>query len=243
MQLFKAIALAGALGAAALTGQTASAAVMNVTATAVGESFTSFSQADKPGVHGLELRGGRQGTRGDWELGLGTQTSTRGNFHQAQFGWGRGLNFWNFEYIYGADGSARLWLWNPAAARASDPLLTFNGPLLNGNAVSIFAKRQAELRITEFDGQSVDVRVGDATDRRLSETAIFASAGFTDGFNIRGRLALLAGGGSRHALTVQAGEVSPVAAVPLPAAAWFLLTGLGGLAGLRWLRIRETGRG
>ncbi|WP_119167072.1 VPLPA-CTERM sorting domain-containing protein [Algihabitans albus] len=233
------MALAGALSAALLTTQTAAAAVMDVTGTTTGGSFDSFSRPGAPGVHGLELRGGRQKTRGDWELGLGTQTSTRGGFRQAQFGWGKHLDVWAFEYVYSA-GSAQLWLWDPETARSSDPLLTYSGSLLTGNAVSIFAKRQAQIQITEFDGQSVNFRVGDAANKNLSETAIFASAGFADGFNIRGRLALLAGGGSKHALTVQAGEVAAVAAVPLPAAAWFLLTGLGGLAGLRWLKGRES---
>ena len=244
MRTLNILILAGALTvmvtAATFVSDTAEAALLDVTGTAVGKSFTAFGTPGAPGVHGLELRGGRQGVRGDWEAGLGKQTSVRNGFRQAQFGWGKSLDVWAFEYSYAGDGSARLWLWDPASARPSDPFLTYSGGLLTGNAVSIYAKRQAQLEITEFDGETVNVRIGDASDRKLSETAIFASAGFADGFSIRGRMALLAGGGSKHALTVQAGEVASITPVPLPAAAWFLLTGLGGLAGLRWLRRRES---
>ncbi|MQX37712.1 VPLPA-CTERM sorting domain-containing protein [Roseospira navarrensis] len=185
--------------------------------------FTNFGSG--AGVHGLEARGGRSGTAGDWEIGLGTGTSQPGHFNQSQYGWGNAGTWHDFQYTYNSDGSASFTIGGVTTSWGSDLGL--------GNAIKVSAKRTASITITELDGAAGSWSlVGDTSDPWNINT-VFVSSAFADGFTMAGQMALLPGGGSANEILIEAGNVP---AVPLPAAVWFLLTALGGLAGSRWLK-------
>lgn len=184
-----------------------------------------------PGVHGLEVRGAYN-TR-SWELGVGTQTSNTGTFSQADFVWHNTFNY--FEYEYGSD-AATLKIWNTLDKSGTLTEVSYSGDFYTGNAVQILAKRKAELTITKFDGVDVDYSIGDLTADDWI-TATFISDSFADGFKIAGIMNVAAGGGSANEIMIKAGDVPPV---PLPAAAWFMLTAFGGLVGSRWLKGRTA---
>lgn len=217
-----------AVAALALAG-TANAAVTNITGTAQGDSFTSFA-GDGAGTHGLETRGGRAGAR-DWELGLGTGTSQPGKFVQAEWDWDDeflDVMQWAFEYDYNG-GTSEFRIWDAASSRPGAATLSFGG-LSQGNAIEVFAKRNAQIRITELDGHVVDFGFGDISNAG-SESAILYSEDFLDGFKMAGTLDILSGRGSAYEVFLKAGTVD--APVPIPAALPLLAAGLGGLALMR----------
>lgn len=213
--------------AALLLAGAAHATPMNVTGTPQGDSFTSFA-GPGPGTHGLETRGGG----GSWELGLGTATSQSGGFNQAEWSWDDATldaGQWAFEYDYNA-GTSELRMWDAlTGTRPVAATLSFSG-MSQGNAVEIFAKRQAEINITELDGHAFNLTVGDITTGG-NDTARFYSEDFLDGFVMKGTLDILSGGNSAREVFVKAGNVD--APVPLPAALPLLAAGLGGLAMVR----------
>jgi hypothetical protein len=226
----KTILLSAALAVSGTVAAASSTAITDVTGTPVGASFSSFA-GPGAGTHGLEARGGRSGLAGDWEIGLGSATSQSGGFVQAQFAWDNGsldVGQWAFEYDYSA-GTSEFRIWDAATGtRPSAATLMFNG-LEQGNAIEIFAKRDAAIRITELDGHVTSFLVGDVTNSG-SEALILQSAGFTDGWTMKGTMDMVAGGGSRQSVLIKAGEVAPV---PVPAALPLLAAGIGGLALMR----------
>lgn len=231
----------------------ASATVINVTGTASGESFTRFPTST--GAHGLELRAGKKGNRGDWELGLGPATSTQGSFTQAQQDWGsyQSPTTFAFELVYSGhgdinSGNASFWMWENGLMRPSNPVLSWNtGGLLTGNAVAIASKGLASIDIAQIDGMDVDYSLATTAVGQFEEL-VFYSEDLADGFNVAGTLSInpkyyksngnkpgWKDAGSRNEIfikpgTVTAPEPSPV---PLPAALPLLLAGLGGFAAFR----------
>jgi len=199
---------------------------VDVTGTTIGDTFASFA-GPGAGTHGLEARGGRQGLRGDWEIGLGTATSQTGGFVQAQWLWDDAtldVGQFSFAYNYVSGGTTTFSIWDSSSSMPTTPTLSFSG-LSTGNAIEIFAKRNAAVNITSLDGHTLNETIGTVTDA-FSETAIFYSEDFLDGFLITGTIDIDADRGSAHSVLIKAGTVAPV---PLPAALPLLLAGLGGL--------------
>ncbi len=216
--------LACSLAGWVLTAGAVSAAPVDITGTPEAGTFTSFSTPGQPGTHGLELRGGNNATNGTWELGLGTQTSVSGSFDQGQFAFGNPTpGVFNFEYDYGS-GTSEFRIWASGDSRPGTAQVSYDG-LSTGNAVKIFAKRQAEINITEFDGTPFVMTIGDVGTGTSAEV-IFADAGFLDGFNLKGTLSILGGNNSAKEILITAGDVQ---VVPIPAALPLFLTGLAGL--------------
>lgn len=217
-------------------GGVAGAAPLNITGNANFGPFESFTpDKTKGGLHGLEVRGGNNATNGDWEIGVGNQTSVPGQFNQGQWAWGPtgAPTVFNFSYAY-AHGIGTFTIGDSATS------VTWGAgqnetALKNGNAVQIFAKRGALATITEFDGHLTNLVIG-SLDTGSSNTLLFYSLGFLDGFTLKGQLQLVGGSGSANEFIVKAGNV--VAPIPLPAAAWMLLAGMAalGAAGRRRAR-------
>jgi hypothetical protein len=210
---------AAAAALAASMGFAQAAPITTYTDQATIDQFESFATGS--GTHGLETRGGRQGTNGDWELGLGTDTQSPGNFNQAQYGWGDTGAQQNFEYTLSSTGDATLII--------GQTVLTFSGLGL-GNAIEVFAKRRAEITIDTLDGMAVNQTFGD-WDTDASETVVFESADFLDGFTMTGTMAILAGGGSRQQVFIKTGDLA-AAEVPVPAAG-LLFGGVAAAGALR----------
>lgn len=224
MRRFGARLVACGLAGWMMTAGAADATPVDITGTPQADTFTSFGTPGAPGVHGLELRGGNNAGNGTWELGLGAQTSVSGSFDQGQLAFGNPTpGVFNFEYNYG-NGTSDFRIWAVGDSRPVAAQVSYDG-LSTGNAVQIYAKRQAEITITEFDGMPYAMTIGDVGSGS-SVAAIFADAGFLDGFNLQGTLSILGGNNSAKEILIKAGDVQPV---PLPAALPLFLTGLAGL--------------
>ncbi|MEM1361216.1 MAG: VPLPA-CTERM sorting domain-containing protein [Pseudomonadota bacterium] len=229
----------------------ACATVINVTGTDIGDSFAGFPTPT--GVHGLELRAGKSGTRGDWELGLGPATSTNGGFAQAQNAWGNHTNptLFDFELIYGGYGSvdpgnAAFWIWDAGGPKPSLPSLSWTtGGLMTGNALAIASKGLAMVEIEKINGVAVDITAETSAVGQFEELVLYAP-GFADGFSIAGSLRInpkydkASGGnsgwkdaGSRNEVFLKPGYVTAPAPVPLPAALPLMLAGIAGFIALR----------
>lgn len=220
------------LAATVLVSGAAQASVTNITGTDQALSFTSFATPGAPGVHGLELRTGNNAPTGDWEIGLGPQTSVAGSFVQTGQSWGPtdAPTLFEFEYIY-SGGSADFFLWNASSAKPETATISNTG-LLTGNALEISTKRLAVMNLTEVDGHAMSFVLGDL-DTNSSQTVLFTGASLLDGFNVKGTFQLSGQrGGSFSGAVIKAGNVT-AAPVPLPAALPLLAAGLGGLALLR----------
>lgn len=204
-----------AIGALSFFSAAEAASIVSSTDPQVINSFVSFGDknpdgSSAPGVEGVELRGGRAGAR-DWEIGLGDQTSTPGRFNQAEFTWTETAAGQSFVYEVTAAGVATLTISNVGNSET----VSWTTPGLNlGNAIEIFAKREAEITITEINDVAFNFNVGDITIDN-QETLVLISDDFLNGFKLEGTLGMLNGNGSRYGINIKAGNVNPV---PVPAA-------------------------
>ncbi len=149
-----------------------------------------------PGTYGLELRSGRQGLRGDWEIGLGTHTSVVGGFSQGQYGWQvdrQGTPTWNDFTLEWSDSRVTITL--------GDRVVTRRAPWQIGNAIKFYAKQNTFLEIEEIEGLPFAAEAGDG------QSTIIAGENLADGWTLSGRIAMPPGKGSRHSLLVTVGNV------------------------------------
>lgn len=204
----------------------AQAATLNVS----GDASYSDVIDRNPGVYGAELRGGVDGA-GDWEIGVGSHTSVGGQFAQNEFSWDANLTPVSFVYDYGlaSANAATLTLGegNSAVVTSFD-----FGTLEFGNTIRLFAKRNAEINIDAITaGGDTEAVAFSATGNPSNAwdplaTVLLFNEDFETGFRLEGTLFVEGGGRSTHEIFIAAGNIAPV---PLPAAAWMLMAGLGGL--------------
>ncbi|MEM6451936.1 MAG: PTPA-CTERM sorting domain-containing protein [Cyanobacteria bacterium P01_D01_bin.105] len=184
-----------------------------VSLTRDGTGFTVIETVDHngAGVYGLEARGGRSGAR-DWEIGVGARTSSPGNFKQGEFTWGNSATELVDFYLS----------WIPEVGLTT----TIGGSTTSwtdsswqvGDAIRIFTKREAILNLTEVDGQAVDYNLGDSTEG-FSPVYYLTGDSLLDGWTLSGQIGVTGGGGSKHAVSIQAGNFAQTAQdVPAPAA-------------------------
>lgn len=222
-----AVAALFAIGSAA---QAANVTV--ITDPLVEDTFTSFGNGGA-GVQGVELRGGNGQLNGTWEAGLGQQTSQTGTFVQAQYQFVENASGQDFVYAISSAGVGTFKIIEDGVTLVD---LTWDDtPLQLGKAIEFFAKRQAELTITEINGMAFNFNVGTfGTDSQ--EKLIIYSEDFLNGFEIKGTFGVLNGKNSTHGIVMKAGNIE-LAAVPVPAAG-LLFAGAAGLGAVRRLRRR-----
>ena len=218
------------IGAAFMFGTAAAAAT--ITDVSGDASFTGIAPigTGSGGAYGLEVIGGQPG---NWEIAVGQGTSRPGNFNQADYAWNAAFTPVSFSYDYGVTEA------NKATVNIDGTTLTYDfGSLQTGNTIRIFAKRDAQLFINDISGHSVSYTIGedvadwDGTATNAGsyndETLLLGSSMFTSGFTMEGTIVMRGGKGSAHSVVVSAGNID-VSPVPLPAAAWMLIAGVGGL--------------
>lgn len=220
----KSFHIAAALLAASITmSGTADAAPVNITGSAAFTSFESFRDpTTSGGVHGLELRGGFAALNQTWQQALGSATSVNARMdNRSGFDWD-GASPWNFELSYGGTSNEfRIWSGDTRPDAAS---LSFDDLSL-GNAIRISTARSATITLTGIDGTPFALTVGEIGSSAFNG-AILYSEGFRNGFVLSGTLDVTKGGNAANRIGIEAGNVAPI---PLPAAAWLLLSGLAGI--------------
>lgn len=189
------------------------------TLTSDGTGFTEIETvgAGRAGVYGLEARGGNNGSNGTWEIGVGSRTSSSGNFNQAQFVWGAGaapLSDFQLSWIPGVGISTTI---GTESASWNDPDWKV------GNAIKIVTKRQAILNLTEVDGQSFVQNLG-TTDDGFRQYYI-AGDSLLDGWTLSGQIGVTGGGNSRNEVLIKAGDFAQP--VPGPTGIVPAIVGMG----------------
>lgn len=211
-------------------GAAHAAPVIEITDPTEKASFTSFSNGGA-GVQGAELRGGNGQLNGTWEVGFGQQTSQSGTFVQNQFVWTETPTGQDFVYSISGAGVGNFQLIRNNVVEVN---LTWNASAMQlGNSIEFFAKRLAEMTITEVEGMAVNFSLGDITSMG-SEALILYSEDFLDGFEIKGTLGLVNGRNSAYGIVMKAGNVT-LNPVPVPAAG-LLFAGAAGIGAIRRLR-------
>ena len=226
VSLIKAVTVGLLATASVLATQSAKA----FTLTTDGTDFTEIETvgAGGAGVYGLEARGGNNKLNGTWEIGVGSRTSSPGNFNEAQFTWGAGAaprsNF-QLSWLPGVGLSANIGgesvSWNDATWQA-------------GNAIKIVTKRQAILNITALDGQAFVQNLGTADDS-FGQYYIKGDS-LLDGWTLNGQIGVTGGRNSRNEVLIKAGNFAQ--SVPEPTTVLPAIIGLG-LAAVRKRRMGD----
>lgn len=217
---------AAATTAALIAAAPAAAATFNVVTEADGTITPVVSVS--PGVYGVEVQGGQ---RGNWNFGVGTQTSNAGTFAQHnRLNWGAASLDAPLAYSV---------TWTPGSlveATIGGVTLQWQADWQSGNAIRIglnASKRDSEPSATTFF--SIDTLDGEAfsfsrtkTDEGF-ENVYITGASLTDGFTMTGSMFMTDFGGARRAVQISVADYDP-AVIPVPAALPLLLSAFGGLA-------------
>jgi hypothetical protein len=180
----------------------------------IPEGFTTLAEA--------EGRAGNLGFAGDQEFVL----QSGGNFMQAQYDWGTGMGF---ALSYSA-ATTTLTFGLPGASPESLAIAT---DLSAANAILLRLGRGGTHSLTmsnlTFNGAALNpASVSTNTDNNLGNFLYLTGLNSTADWSITGFADLTGGRGSQPAFQFKIGE-APVAPIPLPAAAWLLIGGLGAL--------------
>jgi hypothetical protein len=183
------------------------------------------------GTFGVELRGGNGATNGDWEIGVGRQTSVGGGFNQGQINWGCVTTNQNPQTGCGTVLPFTL-NWTPTALSITIGSVTTSSPggtglaALSGDTLRIWAKRDASFTVTNIDGTPFAIS---ATGQASGEAAAtndfyFHSPGNwgPDGVVMTGTVRIAGGRGSANEVFISQGNF-----VPEPATWAMLIAGFG----------------
>jgi hypothetical protein len=175
------------------------------------------------GNYGVELKGGNNGTNGDWEVGLGKRTSSNPvQFLAGQFAWGAYPNERAFTLTWDASGVSI----NIGGTLFTDG--SFDAPVF-GDTFHIYMKRDAMLTIDSIDGQAIGQSWTSVGNPRSDVELYFFSpnAWGGDGFTVTGKLGVKGPGGSANGIQFKVGDFTPNPAVPEPTTWAMLIAGFG----------------
>jgi hypothetical protein len=198
-----------------------------------GGDWTGFAAGSKrgeggggTGVYGVELRGGDNGRRATWEIGVGAATSQK-DFNQGQWDWGCDAKQ---ENGCGIEAAFRL-EWSPDGLvfalenqKAMTVIKAPPGAGLSGNTLKIFAKGDASLTLHAIDGTEMKVALAGGGGEKAADALFLYSPlrWARDGLVAKGVLRMKGGGNSARAITFSEGDFTPDGAVPEPEA-WSLM--------------------
>ncbi|MEI6418553.1 MAG: PEPxxWA-CTERM sorting domain-containing protein [Sphingomonadales bacterium] len=194
------------------------------------------------GVFGVELRGGDNAGRAQWELGVGRATSQR-DFVAAQWHWGcaaSNANGCGTIFTWKLDWRPDQLIFSISDGRTATLLSQPAG--FTGNTLKFFAKGDAEWRLATVDGMALAATIHGQVGKDLADTLfVWSPKRFgLDGVVAEGQLRMKGGGNSARGLTISQGEFT--GAVPEPRQWALFITGFGlvGLALRRRVLQRAT---
>jgi hypothetical protein len=183
------------------------------------------------GTFGVELRGGNGATNGDWEIGVGRQTSVGGGFNQGQIAWGCVTSGQNPQPGCGTELPFTL-TWTPTALSITIGSVTTSSPggtglaALSGDTLRIWAKRDASFTVTNVDGSPFTISATGLASGApaASNDFYFHSPGNWggDGLVMTGTVRIAGGRGSANQVFISQGNF-----VPEPATWAMLIAGFG----------------
>lgn len=153
-----------------------------------------------PGIYGLEARGGRNGTRGDWEIGVGTNTSVPGNFNQGQYEWGTADTLHDFFMEWMPN--------NNVTVTIGGQTVSYDADWKIGNALEVLVKRNAQLQLDTLDGHAFSQTLTSSPSNPFSSYFITGPS-LEDGWTMTGKIAMGPGGGSRNGVLITSGQAVP----------------------------------
>ena len=193
--------------------------------------FVAGGRKGENGAYGIELRGGDNGKRGTWEIGVGDTTSQK-NFSQGEWDWGCGAN--------NADGCgveahfALEWLpdglvFSLDNGKRATVIKAPPGARLSGNTLKIVARGDANLTLFAIDGVEMTPVLRGGGNAKASDTLFLYSPlqWARDGLVAKGTVRMKGGGNSARGISFSEGNYVPSGAVPEPEAWSLMIIGFG----------------
>jgi hypothetical protein len=188
--------LGTALTLSAFGAESVSASTLSFTDVTTGGTYAPV-QSVSPGFYGAEIRGGRAG-RADWELGVGEQTSNLGTFNQGEHTWATEPVSFSMDW---SGSSMNINVGNSSVSR------DFSWTL--GNTLAIFAKREAELTITEVNGQSLAGSIAGTPGSGVLNSLFVTSDSVPTEWSLQGFIKVAGGRGSANSIGITTGNYTP----------------------------------
>jgi hypothetical protein len=209
----------GVATAAALTLTAASAeAAFTIERFTGDDDFTSRSGTEYAVAEG---RAGNQASNGDWEIGIGAP-NTQPPDQQAQFDWNGDFDFDPFTLSYTATSNQLTFDVRDTSVSTSVDLSTGTNVFIRARGGAT-ADEPGELSDLVFNSHDLgDLKPGVDEVRYLA----FAGPDLATDWSLTGNVWMPNGDGSSPAFQIKLTDAS---VVPLPAAAWLMISGLAGV--------------
>lgn len=187
-------------------------------------SYTTYDNGNTgAGVYGVEVRGGKENPRQDWQLGVGTQTSNRGGTFNNQ----NNLHWLNSDDDYLIHDFSINWeVGSRVTANIGSKEVSYEADWEMGNAIQFLVKRQSYLFIEEVDGVTFEYEVDQLEENTNSWTNIFITGdSLKDGWQMTGKIGMTPARNSSfnqvlvkmgEFIGVEGGGVEGVESVPEP---------------------------